>query len=93
MIVNLRLGLREFGWNFNTEASPHDNYCTDSGSKLNDWDVLASLFYYRKKWGENAIFFFFFFTVYGYAISEDISNLLMLMVMVPYRKTNASISI
>ncbi len=33
MIVILRLGLREFGRDFDTEAPPHNHYRTESGSK------------------------------------------------------------
>ncbi len=33
-IVSLQLGLREFEWDFDTTAPPHNHYCADSGSKL-----------------------------------------------------------
>ncbi len=77
MIVILQLGLREFRWDFDTVAPPHDHYCADSGSKLiiyaqtlapNDarcqgpyWQVLSAFFYSGRKWRR---VFDLFFTVY-----------------------------
>ncbi len=57
MILSLRLGLREFGWDFDTTAQPHDFYNADSQMASFSQDgsghtknVLASLFHSGRKW-------------------------------------------
>ncbi len=42
MIVILWLGLREFGWDFDTTAPPYNHYHTDSGSKLRRFHKMTA---------------------------------------------------
>ncbi len=45
MIVSLRLGLWEFGRDFDTAAPPHDHYCTDTGSKWHNRKMTFDLIF------------------------------------------------
>ncbi len=81
MIVSLRLGLREFGWDFDTMAPPHDHYCKDSGFKWTSFsqdDIgHTEMFWLQLSIveGSGDVSSISFFTVYGNAIHPSKNTL------------------